>query len=92
MKPKYFLLLIILFSLPIIIPLLKSGFIITDDADWFLIRFTAFHQTLREGQFPVRLLTRLNHGYGYPVASFNYPGYMYLAEIPKILVTKILYK
>jgi hypothetical protein len=85
MKSRYIFLLIILLAVPLILPLLKSGFLITDDADWFLIRFTAFHQDLVAGQFPVRLLSRLNHQYGYPVANFNYPGYMYLAEIPKIL-------
>jgi hypothetical protein len=45
-----------------------------------IIRFSAFHQALRGGQFHVRFLDRLNHGYGYPVANFLYPGFMYLAE------------
>lgn len=85
MKEKIVILaLIILFSIPSVYGLLRSGFIATDDADWMLIRFTAFHQTLADGQFPVRFLGRINHEYGYPVANFNYPAFMYLSEIPKI--------
>mgnify|MGYP001620119732 CR=1 FL=1 len=43
-----------------------------------IIRFSAFYQSLADGQFPVRFLGRLNHEYGYPVANFLYPGFMYL--------------
>lgn len=50
-----------------------------------IIRFSAFHQALRAGEFPVRFLSRLNYEYGYPVANFLYPGFMYLAEVPKLL-------
>lgn len=50
-----------------------------------LIRFTAFHQSLTEGQFPVRFTKRLNNNYGYPVLNFLYPGPFYLAEIPKLI-------
>ena len=86
MKTKLLsIVLIILFSIPSIIALFKTGFFITDDGDWMLIRFTAFHQAFVDGQFPVRFLGRLNHEYGYLVPNFNYPGFMYLAEIPKIL-------
>jgi hypothetical protein len=63
-----------------ILPLLKPGFFMTDDGDWMIIRFSAFYQTLREGQFPVRFLGRLNFSYGYPVANFLYPGFMYLGS------------
>ncbi len=48
-----------------------------------VIRFTAFHQTLAAGQFPVRFVDRLNSNYGYPVLNFLYPLPFYLAEIPK---------
>ncbi len=79
-KNILYITLIILFSIPAIFPLLQSGFFQTDDADWMIIRSSAFHQALRDGQFPPRFLPRLNHEYGYPVANFLYPGYMYLAE------------
>src|SRR5438309_437632 len=50
-----------------------------------VIRFTAFHQTLTTGQFPVRFVDRLNSNYGYPVMNFLYPLPFYLAELPKII-------
>ncbi|MBI2338365.1 hypothetical protein HYU95_04240, partial [Candidatus Daviesbacteria bacterium] len=79
------ILLVIILSIPILFPLWQKGFFSSDDGEWMIIRFSAFHQTLADGQFPVRFLARLNHEYGYPVANFLYPGFMYLAEIPKIL-------
>ena len=82
---KYRILLILLVLIPVIIPLLQRGFIATDDGDWMIIRFSAFHQEFIRGQIPVRWLGRLNHSYGYPVATFLYPGFMYAAEIPKLL-------
>lgn len=50
-----------------------------------IIRSSAFHQTLRDGQLPVRFLGRLNHEYGYPVSTFLYPGFLYLAEPLRLL-------
>lgn len=79
------ILVISLASLWAIWPLFRPGFFQSDDGEWMIIRFSAFHQALVDGQFPVRWLGRLNHEYGYPVANFLYPGFMYLAEIPKIL-------
>ncbi len=79
------LLLLLLLALPAVLPLFRQGMFVSDDGDWMIIRFSAFHQALRDGQFPVRFLGRLNQGYGYPVADFLYPGFMYLSEIPKIL-------
>lgn len=74
----YFLLIII--CLPLLWNLLRPGFYASDDGEWMVIRLTAFHDALRQGQFPVRWLPRLNHGYGYPVANFLYPLPFYLAE------------
>ncbi|MDP3988165.1 MAG: hypothetical protein Q8P80_03415 [Candidatus Levybacteria bacterium] len=79
------LLFLVLFSVPSIFSLLHPGFFQSDDGEWMVIRFSAFHQALRDGQFPVRFLGRLNSGYGYPVANFLYPGFMYLAEPVKFL-------
>jgi hypothetical protein len=64
-----------------LIPLLRHGFFVTDDGDWMIIRLSAFYQSFREGQFPVRLLGRLNFSYGYPIANFLYPGFMYLGSL-----------
>jgi len=74
----FLVILLILISLPSVFPLFGNGFIRTDDADWMVIRFSAFYQALSDGQFPVRWLPRLNHSFGYPVANFLYPGFMYL--------------
>lgn len=72
------MLLLALASLPSVLPLLRAGFFQSDDGEWMIIRFSAFYQALADGQFPVRWLSRLNHEYGYPVANFLYPGFMYL--------------
>lgn len=83
---KYFPFLIVtLFLLPLVIPLLMPGFFQTDDGGWMIIRLSAFHETLKTGQFPVRFLERLNHGYGYPVLNFLYPLPFYLGELLHLL-------
>jgi len=79
MKAKlFFLILIVFLSIPSILPLFHQGFFQSDDGEWMIIRFSAFFQALSDGQFPVRFLGRLNHEYGYTVANFLYPGFMYL--------------
>jgi len=86
MKKNFFwIIAIILFSIPTLVTLFHPGFFLSDDGEWMVIRFSAFHQALRDGQFPVRFLGRLNYGYGYPVSDFLYPGFMYLGEIFKLL-------
>lgn len=85
MKKFLFIFLLIISTLPAIFFLFHPGFFQSDDGEWMIIRFSAFHQALRDGEFPVRWLGRLNYGYGYPVANFLYPGFMYLSEIPKVL-------
>lgn len=77
--------LLLLAILPTFWPLLSPGFFRSDDGDWMIIRLAAFHQTLREGQFPVRFLYNLNHGYGYPVTNFLYPLPFYLGETIHLL-------
>lgn len=81
MKQKFLLvILLIILSLPSVFGLIHKGFFQSDDGEWMVIRFSAFHQAFRDGQFPVRFLPRLNFDYGYPVANFLYPGFMYLGE------------
>jgi len=74
-----FLFLAVAIAIPAVLGLLHSGFPVTDDGGWMVIRFSAFFQTLRSGEFPVRFLMRLNNGYGYPVSDFLYPLFMYLS-------------
>jgi hypothetical protein len=80
-----FLLLVIILSIPSIFGLIHSGFPQTDDGNWMVIRFSAFYEVLRSGEFPVRFLTRLNNGFGYPVADFLYPLFMYFGTPIHIL-------
>lgn len=62
-------------------PLMRPGFYISDDGEWMVIRLSAFYQSLANGQFPVRFLGRLNNSYGYPVANFLYPGFLYIGSL-----------
>lgn len=72
---------LLLASLFILWPLFKPGFFVSDDGEWMVIRLSAFYQSFRDGQFPVRFLGRLNHEYGYPVANFLYPGFLYIGSL-----------
>ncbi len=74
----FFLLLCVALTIPSLIGIFHQGFFATDDGNWMVIRFSAFYEALRNGQFPVRFLFRLNNGFGYPVADFLYPLFMYI--------------
>ncbi len=75
------ILLLIVAGLFLLYPLFKPGFFLSDDGEWMIIRLSAFFQSLRDGQVPVRFLGRLNHVYGYPVANFLYPGFLYIGSV-----------
>lgn len=68
-----------------ILGLLHRGFFISDDGNWMVIRFSAFYEAIRGGQIPVRFLPRLYLGYGYPVADFLYPLFMYFGLPIKLI-------
>jgi len=76
----FYIIALVVFGIFLLLPLLKHGFLVTDDGDWMVIRLSAFYQSFREGQFPVRFLGRLNQNYGYPVANFLYPGFLYIGS------------
>jgi len=76
---------VILLSLIPVAYLFKSGYFLSDDGEWMVIRFSAFYQTLRDGQIPPRFFGRLNHGFGYPIGVFLYPAFMYLATPFKVI-------
>lgn len=78
-------LFIILVSIFVLWPFFHKGFFVSDDGEWMVIRLSAFYQSLRDGQFPTRFLDRLNAGYGYPVANFLYPGFLYLGSILHVM-------
>jgi hypothetical protein len=77
--------LAVIIIFPAIFHLLFPGFFVSDDGEWMIIRFTSFYQELRNLQIPVRYLERLNYGHGYPVATFLYPGFMYIASVFKLI-------
>ena len=79
------LIAVVVLSLLILWPPFRSGYWESDDGEWMVIRFSAFHESLRDGHFPVRWTQRLNHHYGYPVFNFLYPLPFYLAEIPHLV-------
>lgn len=70
--------ILLLLLIPSLIGVLHPGFFTSDDGNWMVIRFSAFYEALRHGEFPVRFLPRLLNGYGYPVSDFLYPLFMYL--------------
>lgn len=72
----FFILLLLI--IPAVAALFHPGFFLTDDGNWMVIRLAAFYNAIRNGQFPVRFLLQLNHGYGYPVADFLYPLFLYM--------------
>lgn len=74
-------LLLLIIGCVVMIPMFRPGFLVTDDGNWMVIRLSAFYQSLRDGQFPVRFLGRLNYSFGYPVSNFLYPGFMYIGSV-----------
>lgn len=81
---KRYLIIIVVLSLVALWPFFQKGYFESHDGEWMVIRFTAFHQALVSGQFPVRYVERLNNNWGYPVLNFLYPLPFYLAELPKL--------
>lgn len=79
--PFVFLIVLLIAGFFLLRPLLETGFFLSDDGEWMVIRLSAFFQSLRDGQIPARFLGRLNHGYGYPVANFLYPGFLYVGSV-----------
>ena len=84
-KKLIYLAILILLTIPLLLPLFHQGFFISDDGEWMIIRLSDFHRSLRDGQFPVRWAGRLNQEYGYPVFNFLYPGILYLGEALHLL-------
>lgn len=81
MRKRFFwFLLMIIFLIPVLLPFFRSGFFVTDDGEWMIIRLSDFHRSVVDFQVPPRWAGRLNHSYGYPVFNFLYPGMLYFGE------------
>ena len=74
-------LIIFLVSIPVILPLTKSGFFPTHDGEWAVVRLAEMHRELKDMQIPPRWADFLNHGYGYPLFMYTYPAPFYLGEV-----------
>ncbi len=79
--PLVYVSMLIIALVGVLWPMFRPGFYISDDGEWMVIRLSAFYQSLADGQFPVRFLGRLNNSYGYPVANFLYPGFLYIGSL-----------
>lgn len=67
------LLILLLFSLPVLIPLMGPGMILTHDQYFPLHRLMAMEKCYHEGQFPPRWTDLFGMGYGYPFFNFYAP-------------------
>ena len=59
MKPFLPYILLSLLLLVAVWPLLKTGFFVSDDGEWMVVRLTDFHRSLVSGMFPVRWAAKL---------------------------------
>ena len=80
-KNKLWIFLIVLCAAPALWGIFHPGFFISDDGSWMVIRLSAFYSAFSSGQFPTRFLPQLNNGFGYPVADFLYPLFLYVGSV-----------
>lgn len=77
-------------------PLFNSGFFPMHD-DTQVARVVAMGKALRDGQFPVRWVSDLGYGYGYPIFNFYSPlpyyagGFFYLLGLEALTATKLMF-
>jgi hypothetical protein len=67
------LFILTLLSLPVLIPLIGPGLVLTHDQFFPLHRLMAMENCLQEGQFPPRWNDYFGMGYGYPFFNFYAP-------------------
>jgi hypothetical protein len=89
-------LLIILFGFFAVRPLFSPGFFPMHD-DTQVARVIEMGRALRDFQFPVRWVSELGYGYGYPIFNFYGPlpyyfgGLLYAVGVPAVMATKIMF-
>jgi uncharacterized membrane protein len=96
MKKLLPLVFVICLSLFAVRPLWTDGYFPMHD-DTQVSRVIAMGRSLKEGQFPVRWVSDLGYGYGYPIFNFYGPlpyyagGALYALGLPALLATKIMF-
>lgn len=96
MKKHYWsLLLLIIFTYWTVKPLFVPGYFPMHD-DTQVARVIVMGRALRNGQFPVRWVSDLGYGYGYPLYNFYGPlpyyvgGVLYAAGVDAVAATKMM--
>lgn len=90
------LLLLLVLSYGTVRPLLVEGFFSMHD-DTQVGRVIAMGKALRNGQFPVRWVSDLGYGYGYPLFNFYGPlpyyagGFLYALGLPALDAAKLMF-
>lgn len=89
------IIILIILSLPIIRPLLTRGYFSMHD-DTQVARVIVMGKAIRNSQFPVRWVSDLGYGYGYPLYNFYGPlpyyvgGFLYAAGSDAVVATKMM--
>ena len=90
------LIVLLLLSFGAIRPLLAKGFFPMHD-DTQVGRVIVMGKALRNGQFPVRWVSDLGYGYGYPLFNYYGPlpyyvgGFLYALGLPAVEATKVIF-
>lgn len=90
------LIVLLLLSYGAIRPLLAKGFFPMHD-DTQVGRVIEMGKALRNGQFPVRWVSDLGYGYGYPLFNYYGPlpyyvgGFLYALGLPAVEATKLIF-
>lgn len=95
MKKIIGLIIVLILSIPMIRPLVTGGYFPMHD-DTQIARVVTMGKALRDGQFPVRWVSDLGYGYGYPIYNFYAPlpyyvgGFFYALGIDGLTATKLM--
>lgn len=95
MKKFICVFVVVMLSLPLVWPLLNTSYFPMHD-DTQVGRVVAMGKALRLGQFPVRWVSDLGYGYGYPIFNFYGPlpyyvgGFLYALGFSGLVATKFM--